>query len=267
MLGTVRDHLYRDAQWLRAVQVAVEDVLPQATSLRVGIAAGPETGDWSPSFPHWTRARHPHASCPAAAELRHGLFQTPPDQPLPQSLAAAVPAGTLKFLQDFRRSQHFPALQAEFHAIERDRQAWRAAPYPPVFVTTDAVVLCSGHILLVQRGHHPGKGLWALPGGFVDQQERLLAGCLRELLEETSLRVEPAALRAQQVFDAPDRSMRGRTITHAFHFDLGDGTLPAVSGGDDASRAAWLPLAQFFRMEHELFEDHFHIVDSFLGGS
>ena len=44
-------------------------------------------------------------------------------------------------------------------------------PYPPVFVTGDAVVTCAGHLLVVERGGMPGKGLWALPGGFINQKE------------------------------------------------------------------------------------------------
>jgi bifunctional NMN adenylyltransferase/nudix hydrolase len=67
------------------------------------------------------------------------------------------------------------------------------------------------------------------------------------------------------VFDAPERSVRGRTITHAFHFALPPGAQPAVAGGDDADRAQWVPLPRLREMEEQVFEDHYHIVRRFAG--
>jgi ADP-ribose pyrophosphatase YjhB (NUDIX family) len=110
------------------------------------------------------------------------------------------------------QSPHFAPLAEEFDFLGRERARWEAAPYPPVFVTTDAVLVHSGHLLLVRRGHHPGKDLWALPGGFVDQEETIYESCLRELREETGLEIPAPALRAalerQRVFNAPHRSQR-----------------------------------------------------------
>jgi bifunctional NMN adenylyltransferase/nudix hydrolase len=146
---------------------------------------------------------------------------------------------------------------------------WKSAPYPPVFVTVDAVVRAAGSVLLVKRANHPGRNLWALPGGFLDQRESLLQAAMRELREETALGIaEPslaAALKAVAVFDHPHRSLRGRTITHAHFFDLGDARLPEVVGGDDASHAEWIPVDALRAMEDQFFEDHFNILDHFLG--
>ena len=107
-----------------------------------------------------------------------------------------------------------------------------------------------------------------MPGGFVHQDESLLKACLRELREETKLKVPEAVLkgsiRDQKVFDAPNRSSRGRTITYAFHIELKpDLKLPKVKGGDDAREAFWLPLSQLDSTQ--LFEDHYFIIQKFLG--
>ena len=66
-----------------------------------------------------------------------------------------------------------------------------------------------------------------------------------------------------RVFDRPDRSLRGRTITHAFHFDVPRGELPEVRWGDDAADARWFPIADVLAMSNQLFEDHLHIVEYF----
>jgi len=135
----------------------------------------------------------------------------------------------------------------------------------------DAVVVQSGHILLVRRRAEPGKGLWALPGGHVGD-DRVIDAVIRELREETKLKVPEGVLRGkaqitrnQQVFDDPGRSLRGRTITHAFYLELEPGPLPKVRGSDDADKAKWVPLSTFSQMEPQLFEDHFHIANYFLG--
>lgn len=149
------------------------------------------------------------------------------------------------------------------------RASWASAPYPPVFTTVDALLRCQGQVLLIRRAHAPGKGQWAVPGGFLEQRETLWQSCLRELAEETHCDLPEAVLRAAlrevAVFDHPDRSQRGRTITHAHYFDLGDAPLPQVQGDDDALLAQWVPVADLPSMEDRFFEDHFHMLDHFLG--
>lgn len=93
-------------------------------------------------------------------------------------------------------------------------------------------------------------------------------GALRELREETGLALADAelqqSLRGSAVFDHPERSLRGRTITHAHWFDLGERELPLVQGADDAAEARWFALSELPAMEAQLFEDHFHILNHFL---
>lgn len=90
-----------------------------------------------------------------------------------------------------------------------------------------------------------------------------LAHLVRQVRDvpEATLR---AALQSVAVFDHPDRSQRGRTITHAHYFDLGTAPLPAVQADDDALQAEWIPVGQIAALEAEFFEDHFHMLDHFL---
>jgi bifunctional NMN adenylyltransferase/nudix hydrolase len=121
---------------------------------------------------------------------------------------------------------------------------------------------------MVERKARPGKGLLALPGGFVDGSEKLMDACLRELREETRLKIPAAVLKGSikndQVFDDPHRSARGRTITHAFYIELAPNKqLPKVKGGDDAKHAMWVPLADLDPTT--IFEDHYFIIKELTG--
>ena len=178
-----------------------------------------------------------------------------------------LPGNVEEFLRAFAGSAEYGALAEEAAYIAEYRAAWAGAPWPPIFVTVDAVVICGGRVLLVERANAPGKGLWALPGGFVEVAERIRAAMLRELAEETGLAMAEgeiaARIRDVRVFDAPCRSARGRTITHAFLILLEEGREPPkVAGGDDAARAFWTEIEEI--EPERMFEDHWQIIEAML---
>lgn len=178
-------------------------------------------------------------------------------------------------LDSTTRRPGFINLQHEYEFVNEYREQWKVritphgpgVPYPVTFVTVDAVCIQSGHVLVVRRGGYPGKGLIALPGGFVNPRERIQDAAIRELKEETRIALPKedlaAAIISSRVFDHPDRSLRGRTITHGFCLNLGLGPLPKVKGDDDADKAWWMPLREAMAKEPEFYEDHFHIIQYF----
>ncbi len=112
--------------------------------------------------------------------------------------------------------------------------------YPRPMLTADCVVLNGrGEILLVRRGNEPFKGCWALPGGFMEMDETIERCAVRELEEETGIKVEESDLRLTGVYSAPDRDPRGRTVTAAFRVDCGT---ESAHAGDDAAEVRWWPL-------------------------
>ena len=113
-------------------------------------------------------------------------------------------------------------------------------PYPRPMVTVDAVVFArdgSGLLVaLIARLHDPYAGSWALPGGFIEMDERLADAAARELREETGL--QGVSLRPVGVFDDPGRDPRGRSISMAFAAYM-EGPRPALHAADDAAEARW----------------------------
>lgn len=97
-------------------------------------------------------------------------------------------------------------------------------------------------VLLVKRGGEPFAGMWALPGGFVDENESLEAAARRELLEETGL--DPLRDFDQVgAYGDPGRDPRGWTVSVVFQTTLGYDESGVVAGGSDAADAAWHPVS------------------------
>lgn len=114
--------------------------------------------------------------------------------------------------------------------------------YPRPAVTTDCVVFTQEEepkVLLIQRGNEPYKGCWAFPGGFMNMKETAEECAVRELKEETGLTVK----QIQQIgaYSKVDRDPRGRTVSIAYLAIVDAPT--AVTGMDDAAKAAWFPLS------------------------
>lgn len=112
-----------------------------------------------------------------------------------------------------------------------------SADHPVPRVGVGAVVIEQGSLLLIERGRPPRQGQWAVPGGKVRWGETLEEAVAREVIEETGL-----------VVAVGDLIWTGETIGPDWHFVLMDfearvtgGTLTA---GDDAARAAWIPLEE-----------------------
>lgn len=187
--------------------------------------------------------------------------------------AGLLHPNVLEFIVKHRKNlpELYSDLEREHEFIAAYRKSWQSSPFPPVFVTTDCVVIQSGHILLIQRGQSPGKGLWALPGGFLDQTETIEQCAIRELVEETNIKLQPEVLlrciETVKVFDRAggvSQEDRGRIITHVHLIKLDDTKpLPKVTGGDDAAVARWIPLGEI--NYREIFSDHGQIIQSMLG--
>jgi len=276
IIAPIDDHHYSDTAWVTQVQRKVRALVLEhgnghgfqnhgLTDFRVALAGyGKDASSYYLKlFPEWGSLQvESQYGTFSSSDVRQRYFQRIPEVP-----AAILSAGVANFLREFMLGETFKALLEEAEFLAAYPAQWGKGP----FVTADAVVVQSGHILLVERGRAPGKGLLALPGGFVNPAERIRDAAIRELREETAIsdgkgQIPPAMLASfiedarTRVFDAPNRSLRGRIITHAFLFRLPERRkMFGVKGGDDAAHAQWY---RFGDLSPEmLFEDHWAIIE------
>jgi len=128
--------------------------------------------------------------------------------------------------------------------------------YPRPAVTADIAVLRleqEPEILLIQRRDEPFKDMWALPGGFMEMEERLEECARRELQEETGI-VAGELIRFDS-YDKPDRDPRGRTITQVFVM-IWKAEMGQAIAGSDARAIQWYKLSSL----PELAFDHAEII-------
>lgn len=279
---SVRDYLYNENLWIAEVQSKVDGLVDGSKDVAL---IGRKQRD--NHFPQWKFIETGNLSSGAtASKIREMYFRMDLldiARHVPSSVLSRLKSDMIDKTDGVSPTAAYMKLKDEFQHVMNYKELWSSAPFPPTFVTSDAVVIKSGHVLVVRRRGQPGKGLIALPGGFVNNGRERKVGdqiitepadlsmfdaCLRELREETGIKLSldelATSLRDQRVFDHPERSLRGRTITHAFCFNLGAGPLPKVKGDDDAEKAWWMPLRDVLTSEAQFFEDHFHIINHFI---
>ena len=125
-------------------------------------------------------------------------------------------------------------------------------------VTVDGVVVEGDSIVLIKRLNPPFEGMWALPGGFVDLDETVEEAVVREVEEETGLKVKVDKLVG--VYSDPMRDPRRHTISVCFLCGKVGGVLKA---GSDSKKAAWFKLDALPKLafDHkEIVNDAFSLI-------
>jgi len=282
IIAPIYDKTYNDSAWIKQIQDTVTQVALQVANpkggfqaksgtadLKIGLigAAKDHTSYYLKMFPQWESIDVSLERVMHATQIREHFLDGTFERFQVQETLLSKPV--CNFLYDeFILTDEYAQLKSELLHAREYKKSWEAAPYPVKHMTVDAVVEQSGHVLLVKRRAEPGKGLWALPGGHLEQHERLMDGIIRELREETLIKVPDPVLRgsvvATNMFDEPYRSNIGRVITYAAHVKIpNDKVMPKVKGSDDAEKAKWVPIGDL--REDLFFDDHYHIINYFLG--
>lgn len=275
----VNDYKYNDEKWKTEVRFAVREQRRETITM-VGYEKD-EDSYWLKSFGWIHTPVEPHMvdflgkNVPMSSTFIRDAWLRNEKWPL----TSEFPAASIEFLKKYTwHDDH--AARSEFIRLHEERLMWdkelkkfESYPYRSALncCTADAVVLCNNHILLIERKFAPGKGAWALPGGFKNENETFRYAALRELEEEVNLKVPGKVIRGsirdEKLFDDPGRSGPISKPTVAQFIVLQpneDGTLPKTRAGDDAKEAFWVPLYELKR-NPILFDDHHCIITYFTG--
>jgi len=294
-----RDYWYNKTRFLTKVQEAVSEGIKSAYGpdhrlsdcniTLYGVDRRHEETDYLNSFPRWNSEVEVIEDIESRyAEIMHGLYMNESNDWM-----SLVASSTSELLSQWIGTEHGKNMAAghkhilkyrskydPLEGLPKDQYLWiidesgeRIRQISPAghklqFMTTDNVVIHQGNILLVRRRSHPGKGLWALPGGFLEADETAVAGAKRELQEETRMKVRDEWLTKEDRFDHPKRSQRGRVLTHAFRWDVPSWfkipqLKPERGFEREVTRVQWFALSEVINdMPHLLFEDHLDIIES-----
>lgn len=265
------DHPYNEGRWISDIQSAVRTITLNKFNpdpIKIGIVGynKDHSSYYLKKFPAWKLVE----IIPKFPELNATDFRKILFYQYNGVLREYLTSTAHKDIIDHYTIKISPQISEEWDYIERYRDAWKNSPYPVTLMTVDSIVSQSGHLLVVERGTLPGKGLIALPGGYINVHETLKESALRELKEETKIDVPlpvlAGSVRSTKTYDDPRRSARGRIITQAFDIRLNDNyKLPKVKGADDARKAWWMPFSEVVQSRNKFFEDHFDLIEDTLG--
>ena len=246
----LNDHPYNDAAWINEVKTAAISLcsFPLEDVRFVLFGHSKEGNHYLKWFPDWKFVEINSNYAIHATSIRNRMFE---------ENSSIMP----KTVRD----------DWKFYQTEYEKFA--NYPYPETlnFNCSDALVTCLGKVLLIQRKFAPGAGAWALPGGFKNRNETFLDCAVRELIEETNIRVPEKVLRGSivgtKLFDSPTRSFGINRNTLAVHFDVkpnADGSIPRANGADDAADCGWFDIDDVIN-RMSMYDDHKAIISTMLG--
>lgn len=290
----VEDHAYKLNAWIAEVQDAIETATFKTWTsgpMKIALIGHQKDGTsfYLKMFPEFDFIDVASTNGLSATDLRAELFEGFDEWQWSKHIVNTDHAAAIGNLWE---NTDFTRLIEEWDFLEEYREEWgpkkiiynadrsikEIITLPVKALTTDAVVTCGGYILLIQRGKFPGKGYWALPGGFLNDYEYLLDGMIRELHEETKLKVPKPVLygsvSGDMIADDPYRDQRGRIVSRAYHLDIkwyGKGNkpedieLPEIKASDDAAHAEWVKLGSLKKLRPNMYADHYDIIENLVG--
>lgn len=241
----LNDYRYSNTQWMSDVRATIEHFNMGVPTLFGHMKEGNDYLKW---FPELKFKSIESVYKINATQIREEMFETN-DPLMPETV------------------------RGDYAFYQKEKQLFKDYPFPETlnFNCSDAILECQGHILLIQRKFSPGKGAWALPGGFRNQRETFLDCAIRELMEETNVRVPEKVLRGSivktELFDDPKRSFGIPRNTMAVYMRISpnpDYSLPRANGADDAALCKWVPLTDALN-NIEMYDDHKDIVSKVTG--
>ena len=273
----LKDYPYANTRWQYQVQKIVEDHADRCNLDEIDLYGNyKDNSSWYLSlFPRWNRVECPFFKIDnrmlSASDIRDRILR---GTARPEDFSDLIGNNAVASMNQWLTSEEGQRLQEEAAWIDNFKKPYADLPYGIIFQTADNVITWRGLVLLGQRRGNPGRGLWALPGGYVNQYEWIAKGAFRELGEEARTRVylhgrngrrrlkfDESWMVGSKTYDYPGRSQRGRVITTRYHWQIPDHLDVVHEAADDLQRTQFFPIHDVLdKMDYELFEDHQQII-------
>jgi bifunctional NMN adenylyltransferase/nudix hydrolase len=262
-------------KWTKAVRKAANAVEPDNKAITLIGHSKDRSSFYLKGFKGWSATDVDNFMNLSATTFRNAFFK-PGDMSAEdlEVLMAGLHPEVVMWLNEFSKTLAFDHLVDERIKVEGDIAKYGRGP----FVTATSIIIQGDHVLLIERGGHPFRGCLALPGGFVEPDERIEDAMVREVTEETGLKLSELTVRRSLIrtdyWDNPWRDPRARIIdfTGLFYLnptppsDITDPkeiakylALPRVKGMDDAKRAFWKPISEI-RREDMAFDHYMQLM-------
>ncbi len=158
-IETIEDSAYNDQAWVIGVREIVRECTDPYKSDKIGIIGHKKDSSsfYLEMFPNWEFVEVGPIEPLGATDIRELYFKKDVNM---KFIKNVVPDSVFEYLEEFRETEEYAQIIREREFTENYKKQFAGLPYPPVFVTSDAVVICSGHVLMIKRRSEPGKGLW-----------------------------------------------------------------------------------------------------------
>jgi bifunctional NMN adenylyltransferase/nudix hydrolase len=264
----IRDRLYSEFVWNQNIIQEVHNLIQKKlftnklnnSQFEIALIGHNKdsTSYYLKNFPHWNFIETGNFSNINSTDFRKNYFtkQKPSYKYIPLKIREK--------LEKFRNTKIYSILKQEFNFVERAKEKSKNS----MFFIANSLILCGNYILLIQRKNFPGKNLYALPGGHVENGEKPLNAGIRELYEETNIQIEEKILlknfKSEHNYNHPERNPVGESCAYVFFYSLPFLQCPNVTAGDDALKAEWILIDELSSLENYFFADHYQIIQILL---
>jgi bifunctional NMN adenylyltransferase/nudix hydrolase len=227
-------------KWTKLIRAAANQIEPDNKRITLVGHSKDNTSFYLKAFKGWTSVEVDNFNGISATQIREDFFSDNFAQQRPHWENILHPE-VVEWLIDFSRSDDYAYLVDERRKCEADRIKYGDGPH----LAGDNIVIQGDHVLLIRRKNHPYRGKLAFPAGVIDKNERILDGMLRELREETGIKVPETVLRNSLVrveyYDDPRRDPRYRMISFAGLFHLNPQPPANMTNPKDIAKYLELP--------------------------
>lgn len=258
------DKLYNDFDWRLDVLQAVVEATRGLKSPKITLYAASQDKNTKEfdGFSAFSKEIYygKEVNKPTGSEIRAAVYNGKL-----KTIKSMVPAGTYNALQEATKFLPKWPVALDYKYEQKYRADTQKGMFPTLFQTVDNIIINNGKVLMIERGGHPCIGTYAFPGGFVNENEKLMDAAIREAKEETGIIIDPHFCAGSRAFDDPNRDGRGRIITQAYIWIV-SGKQPKVKAADDAVGYQWFDIADMMDKSFDrglISADHYDILYSF----